>query len=78
MSASEACRRCVECAGQQHHWLTSMPECPENGEPFIPCKHCDARSAVCEDCFDGAVWPPDRDPPLCSDCRCENFLQVVS
>lgn len=63
------CRRCVECQGQEHHWLTAMPECPENGEPFIPCKHCDARAGVCEGCFEAPVWPQMSDQPLCAECR---------
>lgn len=67
----ETCRRCTECVGEEHHWLTSMPECPEDGEPFIPCKHCDARAALCEECFEAPVWPIVSDQPLCSGCRLE-------
>jgi hypothetical protein len=65
--ALRTCRRCVECRDQPHHWLTSMPECPEGGEPFIPCKHCDARAGVCGECAEGAVWPPDA--KLCELCN---------
>lgn len=64
-----ACRRCLECVGEEHHWLTSMPECPEDGEPFIPCKHCDARAAVCDECCEAPVWPIVSNQPLCADCR---------
>lgn len=63
-----SCRRCFECAGLEHHWLTSVPECPEGSEPFIPCKHCDARAAVCDDCGEGAVWPPAPNNKLCDEC----------
>lgn len=30
---------CVDCEGEDHHW---MPACPEDGEPLMVCKHCDA------------------------------------
>lgn len=63
------CRRCTECEGQEHHWLTSMPECPEGGEPFISCKHCDERAALCEECGEAPVWPIVSNQPLCADCR---------
>ena len=43
------CRRCAECVGQDHHWLP-VPE--EDSDWFFPCKHCDARAPVCEDCGD--------------------------
>ena len=69
--AAETCRRCTECVGEEHHWLTSMPECPEDGEPFIPCKHCDARAAVCDECFEAPVWPIMSNQPLCASCRLE-------
>ena len=64
----ESCRRCIECEGEAHHWLTSMPECPEGGEPFISCKHCDARAAICEECFEGPVWPPTTSEQRCELC----------
>lgn len=59
-----ACRRCLECIGQAHHWLTSMPDASlmaAGGDPFIPCKHCDARAGVCSECCEGAVWPATGD-----------------
>lgn len=32
---------CVECESGGHHW---MPDCDEdNGQPFMKCKHCEAR-----------------------------------
>jgi hypothetical protein len=65
---SATCRRCTECVGEQHHWLTAMPECPEGGEPFIPCKHCDARAALCDECFEGPIWPIVS-PAICKSCR---------
>lgn len=30
---------CVDCEGEDHHW---MPECPDEGDPVMVCKHCDA------------------------------------
>jgi hypothetical protein len=63
------CRRCSECEGEEHHWLTSMPELPVDGEPYIPCKHCLARAAVCDECLECPVYPIVSDQPLCVDCR---------
>lgn len=65
------CRRCVECVGQPHHWLTSVPEFPEVGEPYVPCKHCDARAAVCEECWEGPVWPPTTNNQRCELCNAQ-------
>lgn len=65
------CRRCVECQGEEHHWLT-LPECPEEGEPYFPCKHCNARAGVCDLCCEVPVWPIMSNQPLCEDCREEN------
>jgi hypothetical protein len=66
-SDKAACRRCTECEGQEHHWL--MPDCTnEDGtpcEPFIPCKHCDARAAVCEGCYEGPALPGSS---RCGEC----------
>jgi hypothetical protein len=67
--AARGCRRCGECEGQPHHWLTSMPECPEGGEAFIPCKHCDARARVCDECCEGPVWPADANNRRCELCN---------
>jgi len=64
---ADSCRRCSECTGELHHWLTSMPECPDEG-PFIPCKHCPARADVCVRCGDAPVFPP-RDDDWCEGCR---------
>lgn len=64
-----ACRRCGDCRDQPHHWLTSMPECPEGGEPYIACQHCPARAAVCNDCGEGAVWPPILNNKRCELCN---------
>lgn len=61
MAGETPCRRCVECIGQDHHWLTSMPEMYREGiggGAYVPCKHCEARAGLCEECFEGAVWPP--------------------
>jgi hypothetical protein len=71
------CRRCVECRGEEHHWLTSMPECPEEGEPYVPCKHCDARAPLCDQCMEAPVWPLTGDPTLCGDCRAGNAPPVL-
>jgi hypothetical protein len=67
--ARATCRRCLECIGQDHHWLTSMPECPEGGEPFIPCKHCPARAGVCVECGEGPVWPSTTHIQRCEICN---------
>lgn len=46
--AEQPCAKpCVECAHDGHHW---MPDCDEdNGQPFMTCKHCDARREYADD-----------------------------
>lgn len=68
-AVSASCRRCIECLGEDHHWLTSIPECPEGGEPFIRCKHCDARAGICIECAEGPVWPPTTNNERCELCN---------
>jgi hypothetical protein len=72
------CRRCAECEGQEHHWL--MPECTnEDGtpcEPFVPCKHCDARAGLCGRCCDGVIFPVAEDRTLCDACLQEDAPHV--
>lgn len=66
------CRRCSECQGEEHHFLPDAAEFENDEgnecEPFIPCKHCDARAAICDECM-GPVFPAG--PELCEDCRAE-------
>lgn len=66
-----SCRRCSECTRQPHHWLTSMPEFEpaDGGEPYIPCKHCDARAGICGECAEGPVWPPTTNNQRCELCN---------
>ncbi len=38
--ATRSCEHhCADCEGEDHHW---MLECPEDGDPLMVCKHCDA------------------------------------
>ncbi len=55
---SEACRRCSECRGENHHWLEESRPPPPNGDGFngYVCKHCEATAEMCDDCT-GAVEP---------------------
>lgn len=53
-----------------------MPECPEDGEPFIPCKHCDARAGLCDECCECPVWPVVSNQKLCVDCQYGNAPYV--
>ena len=40
IAANRPCERhCEQCDGEDHHW---MPECPDNGDPLMVCKHCPA------------------------------------
>lgn len=45
---ARACRSCVECQGQDHHWNYYGDE-DENGEPVASCKHCDATRPIGDD-----------------------------
>lgn len=38
---SGGCRRCVECEGEEHHWMF-VGDVDDAGEPVEGCKHCDA------------------------------------
>lgn len=43
------CRRCVECEGEEHHWMYVGDE-DDDGEPVMSCKHCDATRPIgCDD-----------------------------
>lgn len=47
----EACRRCVDCEGMDHHW---MPDCDEEGgNSVMVCKHCDATRDMTDEDDDG-------------------------
>jgi hypothetical protein len=48
MLGMNTCRvHCSVCEGQDHHW---MPDCDEdNGQPYMACKHCDARREYQDD-----------------------------
>lgn len=54
----DACRRCSECRGENHHWIEHCDDPAEVAEPFVGyiCKHCDARAEMCDAC-DGADEP---------------------
>jgi hypothetical protein len=48
IAANRPCaRHCDQCEGEDHHWI---PECPEEGDPLMVCKHCPAwREMTAED-----------------------------
>lgn len=68
------CRRCSECTGQKHHWMTATPDADGDGDIVVQCKHCDAETygAMCDIC--GAVFPlpigekPERGEWYCPEC----------
>jgi hypothetical protein len=70
---SAECRRCIECEGQEHHWLVWLAEVKPGQEPEVPCKHCDAKAPLCERCCDGVVWPlpTEGEPAHCDVCTAE-------
>ncbi len=50
IAASKPCvRHCIECDGEDHHW---MADCPEDGDPVMVCKHCDAWREMTDDDFE--------------------------
>ena len=49
MAGKPCARHCVECDGDDHHWLE---ECPEDGDPVMVCKHCDAWREMTDDDFE--------------------------
>lgn len=50
-----SCRRCGECAGQDHHWIEHWS--PETESSFA-CKHCSAVADGCLDCCNGHELGP--------------------
>lgn len=72
------CRRCTECLGEEHHWLTSIPEervLDGVSEWVFICKHCDAVSraidcGVCDETIPQAVARPlgGHGALVCSEC----------
>jgi hypothetical protein len=42
-------RHCAICEGLDHHWL---PECNDDGEPLMVCKHCPAWREMMDEDFD--------------------------
>jgi hypothetical protein len=50
--AATPCRRCSECRGENHHWLEASYLPPPQGDGFngYECKHCDARTEMCDGC----------------------------
>ena len=41
----QACRRCSECIGEDHHWLEG--EYTDTGAHGYECKHCEAATGIC-------------------------------
>ncbi len=41
---NNSCKRCVQCEGQDHHWMFDADEKHPRGQ--MVCKHCPARRAV--------------------------------
>jgi hypothetical protein len=66
------CRRCSECQGEPHHFLPDDAEFEDDDgnecEPRIPCKHCDVKAGICDECM-GPVWPAG--PAVCTACTSE-------
>lgn len=61
---TDACRRCSECEGEEHHWLECVehPSMSDDDEQFIEefvgfiCKHCEEKAHQCDGC-DGPIFP---------------------
>jgi hypothetical protein len=74
MMSLSKCRRCSECRGEEHHWMTAIPDVWEDdGTMIIPCKHCEAvaTALMCDNCGDVEPLPPDTEEPddyLCPEC----------
>jgi hypothetical protein len=75
---AEACRRCSECVGAEHHWLDHVTyPGQDDGEGstyetefvgFI-CKHCETVAVLCDEC-DGPIYPITG-ASVCADCTAE-------
>ena len=59
-----ACKRCVECRDQEHHWIGGMAEI-RGDDVVLICKHCDATAPACIECMDDIAITDDA---LCFQC----------
>ena len=75
------CRRCSECVGQSHHWL-SNPDFGNDDEDEgrtareFDCKHCDAAGRECDVCGGSGRGEGDDDSQ-CLECDGEGVIQVA-
>lgn len=85
MTDSVPCRRCIDCLGQAHHWMTIIATADPMGDIIVPCKHCDETTlgVDCEAC--GEIVPaasshlcPEDSTWLCADCGHELRNEVPS
>ena len=71
MADPKKCRRCVECAGMTHHWI-SNDECEGPDDPEFVCKHCDAIGETCRACCgDGGL-----EDETCQACGGEGVIAL--
>lgn len=56
MPRTEACPRCSECIGADHHWIEDDGACVDDGTswPCYACKHCEENGAECPRCHNSS------------------------
>lgn len=59
--APQACRRCSDCEGQEHHWQDGV----FNDDLDYQCKHCPATAPACAGC--GSIILPQCTNPDCGE-----------
>lgn len=79
-----ACRRCSECMGSEHHWMSNPgfgdgEEGSRNPDYEFICKHCPALGGECDECDgEGATTRSIDDDDVEIDCpKCEGWGIVI-
>lgn len=77
------CRRCSECQGYSHHWLSNPNFGSDDNRAYeFECKHCEAAGEECPVC-DGrgsvsgrSLCPVEEFPDTCQLCNGEGVVVV--
>lgn len=80
MNDSNACRRCSECVGMNHHWTPGplAPDDPEWQPGDYACKHCEQRGDGCPECEeDGCETEGVMSSDPCGKCGGEGVIPLT-
>lgn len=66
------CRRCADCAGQEHHWVDDF-----EGPTEYSCKHCPAIAVQCVRCGGSGEVEVFGGATACGRCNGNGIIEVV-